>query len=584
MKLILFGHRGIGKSSLLKRVKSYVPGLSDENSICVDTQIEERTGQSIKELFIKEGEAYFREQEKQILQNLALRLHSEEQAVLAVGAGFEGEIPEGWKVLWVQRAVDPKDFIFTDRPPLAVDDTLGLPLEKFKEREEKYACLADLELEVLEHRSASCPYEERYFQSLFSGKILEPEDFFYMTLPSYFMKDLEFHGKRFSLMNLELRDDRLTFKEMERVLSEWGGQKMISFRDLKKREFTKELVAKDILWDWPVEWGECHFGNPRVHSLHEREASLKKTFERFKGLDGILKLAIPIHNFSELRQGYEWFMEDRENRVFLPCSENGRWQWFRQMTASQMPFSFLREGKGSSPDQPTLLQSLRFNPSCKEWGAILGAPVNHSLTPWFQEKVFGNSLAVEIKLEEWVEAIPLLRNLGLRRAAVTSPLKGKAFKIVDNQKDWAHLGAVNTLYFYEDKCLGSNTDHFGFMRLIEKIGTQKVAVWGGGGVLSAIQKALPEASFHSSRSGELKEGTFFSPNVIIWAVGAGPFSEKGQWPPEDWRPKEVIDLNYSDNSPGVVCADRYGCQYTSGLGMFLAQGEAQQEFWKKHEC
>ena len=70
---------------------------------------------------------------------------------------------------------------------------------------------------------------------------------------------------------------------------------------------------------------------------------------------------------------------------------------------------------------------------------------------------------------------------------------------------------------------------------------------------------------------------------MVWGVGRSNYSKKNSaaWPPDSWRPGAVIDLNYSEDSPGREYAQRTVARYFSGLKMFRAQAEAQQRFWEK---
>ena len=110
-----------------------------------------------------------------------------------------------------------------------------------------------------------------------------------------------------------------------------------------------------------------------------------------------------------------------------------------------------------------------------------------------------------------------------------------------------------------------------------------MVVWGGGDVLDLIKEQCPQAVFYSSRTGELKKGDLsLKPDLLIWAVGPKNFKKKGVYPPRHWEPEKVIDLNYNIDSPGLICANRYRCQYQSGLILFTEQARKQQEFW--NEC
>jgi shikimate 5-dehydrogenase len=304
-----------------------------------------------------------------------------------------------------------------------------------------------------------------------------------------------------------------------------------------------------------------------------------KQWSKFSSNKSHKKLAIAIHDFSELIEGHQWMMQDFENRSFLPMSDQGRWAWYRQWVSPKI--NFVRLGEGSAADQPTVLDVLNAPQQATAFAAILGQPVNHSLTPTYHFDFFKSLqapvLRIDISEEEFSQGLLFLQQLGLKWAAVTSPLKTSAAQLVGSENP------INTLCLVDGAWQGSNTDTFGLTQLIGDLKDQPVAVWGGGGVKESVRSVLPQASFYSSRTGELKSGQGVKdPQVVLWSVGAKNFQEKGVFPPSQWKPQWVVDLNYTQDSPGLECAHNYGCQYRSGLGMFQAQADKQQEFWR--EC
>lgn len=79
-KIILLGYMGCGKSTIAKR-------LSNSTGITVvdlDNSIEERTQLTVKEIFEKKGEIYFRKLERDILIEL---LKAPETLIIALGGG-----------------------------------------------------------------------------------------------------------------------------------------------------------------------------------------------------------------------------------------------------------------------------------------------------------------------------------------------------------------------------------------------------------------------------------------------------------------------------------------------------------------
>ena len=119
---ILIGHRGVGKTTLLKLLPKALANLSLPTSTFVDLDryIEERFQTRIATIFEQHGENYFRQIEKQCLLDLAQQ--SPTPGWVALGAGFNGlhcwptEITD---IIWIQRPSDNYPRYFFDRPPLA---------------------------------------------------------------------------------------------------------------------------------------------------------------------------------------------------------------------------------------------------------------------------------------------------------------------------------------------------------------------------------------------------------------------------------------------------------------------------------
>jgi hypothetical protein len=93
---------------------------------------------------------------------------------------------------------------------------------------------------------------------------------------------------------------------------------------------------------------------------------------------------------------------------------------------------------------------------------------------------------------------------------------------------------------------------------------------------------LPEAIFYRARTGLTAQNVpeNFMPDLLVWAVG-GSRMESCQWPDENWKPKMILDLNYTENSPGREYALKVGARYISGAQFFKEQAKHQRAFWQK---
>jgi shikimate 5-dehydrogenase len=293
----------------------------------------------------------------------------------------------------------------------------------------------------------------------------------------------------------------------------------------------------------------------------------------------IAKLSVPIRNFTELEAGHRWWRESPEERAFLPRSMDGRWQWYRCLFGRKMPLHFFREGDGSSPDQPYLWQTLHQPLMYNRFSAVIGSPVHHSRSPAEHHAFFREYgvpfAAINMDESEWDSAWPVLAGLGLSFAAVTSPLKKKAGVAAGSS------GPVNTLWLEQGRFHGANTDAPALAALAEELGEhKKVWLWGAGAMRANVEEAFPQARTVSAREGTDDSS---SPDLLIWGSprsrAGGPAAFK--WPHDQVRPKLVLDLNYTEDSPGLELAVQRGLAYQSGLRLFKMQAELQRQQWRR---
>ncbi len=572
---MFIGHRGVGKSTLLSQLKPHFNDYFQFYSL--DQEIENQVGMSISDFFPKVSEEEFRNVEMQVFEKL-VHQKANKNKIIDMGAGFLGKKPKGWKALWIKRKIDSSQSIFLNRPNLS--GHLKITQSRFLEREVRYDQLSDQALLLPEGFHVS-DVELKFFKILFglSKEKFQLERWTWTIQPK---KKCEIFRLlcRLGIESFEWRDDLLDQESLEDIDRELNQlqQPVSIIKSFRKKQ--SGSFAKTQCYDWPLEWSWDKEAS--IVSLHERKASLLETFKSFPETEQKLKLAVKIQNFNELRQGHHWSLENKGERSFLPMSEEGRWAWYRLLKSQTNPMNFVKVDQGSAIDQPTLLEVLNYNKEYKEFAAILGSPVEHSMTPEFHKTFFrklkANVFRIDIKKNELREALPVLQELGLRWAAVTSPLKEEMAEILKSD-----CPSINTITWNGRSWLGINTDIEGIKELFYGLEDQPKVVWGGGGVLYPLKQNFNDLSLYSSRKGTLKDGPQAKePKVLIWGVGSTSFKKEGVLPPKEWSIEWVVDLNYSQDSPGRICADYYGCQYRSGLDMFTAQAKAQQKFWSEN--
>lgn len=601
----VIGHRGVGKSELMKRLQFYLRDQSAE-FVDLDFEIEKKIGKTIPELFLEHGEAYFRELERQLFLETLQKPHKEIYIVL--GAGFDlSVIPETVHVLWVKRKTDLDGRIFLNRPRLNPDIS---PLEEYRKRadvrEALYQQRADEiylmpEGQFENHHHAMVVEKSIFTHSLkdVGGILTIPGDTFVTDKRwSFFKERVSNRGISF----FELRDDLLTIDQIHQAITGMPAEHFIySFRknldwnDFRNNSKNLEILSKVSWVDWAWELGEPNDilnyipKEKLILSLHDSAKRIE--WQKYENAVGHMKYAPEILNFVELDLGHRWQSERSQGRSFLPRSKKGRWEWYRLLQKEKQLLNFWREGDGGAEDQPSLFSWLMTPARVKNFAAILGDPVIHSFTPLEHSDFFYKRgqpvFAVSIARDEWDEALSVLKKIGLTHAAVTSPHKENAARLCHHPE----LKAVNTLYWNknEELWMGTSTDESGFLELIEGIGMisplqKDIFVWGGGGTLEMLENALPKARCFFSRTGKIRDGLEeaqdLQPKIIIWAA---PRTNETLMPPQTWNPAMVYDLNYKEDSMGREYAQKCGANYQSGLVMFTVQARGQRQFWSNCE-
>jgi len=258
---------------------------------------------------------------------------------------------------------------------------------------------------------------------------------------------------------------------------------------------------------------------------------------------------------------------------------------------------------------------------------LIGYPLSHSFSP----KIHAAALkACELKGEYALYPVPPddvagLRNLlGRVRSGeihglnVTIPHKQNVIPLLDELTPTARaIGAVNTIYFRDDRLVGDNTDAPGFLADLKKFLTSTshrseeslALVLGAGGSARAVVYALINEGWNVTIAARREEqaqelaGSF--PNYEIGitnhesfilhsaqrsfilvvnatSVGMTPTIERSPWPENLSFPRHgaVYDLVYNPPETKLVHEARAaGLPATSGLGMLVEQAALAFEIW-----
>lgn len=153
-----------------------------------------------------------------------------------------------------------------------------------------------------------------------------------------------------------------------------------------------------------------------------------------------------------------------------------------------------------------MVQQNRITTRTKLLG-IIGHPINHSLSPVFQNAALNALnldyvyLAFDIPTEKLMEAVQTLRMWGLRGINVTVPHKERIIQWLDKLDDTASLlRAVNVVLVKDEELVGYNTDEIGFAKSLEfnqvHLDGKNIALLGAGGAARAVVSALVRGGAH----------------------------------------------------------------------------------------
>lgn len=595
MKWILIGHRGVGKSDLLNRIKTY---LDDQKTnlplfFDLDQEIAKTYKKPLIDLFPEVGEPRFRQIEHQLFE----KIDSENiNYIISVGAGFSfetypGSLTAEHQIIWVRRKTDELGRIFFNRPRLNSNVS---PLEEFKEkfspRQKQYQQQADIVFIVPEGLTQPHLIEKEIFvqTSVVTKGILTVMPWHLKKINNLLKYDVDLYELRDDLIDLDTQPWKLIPK----------NKRLLSFRNLKNFTDHFKYLNEVSESDWALELGPCPNKNISIISCHNSEAneSLQQFLHRLEKAalpQQHLKAAPIIRTYEELAQLIQWQEHEPQRRSILPRSdqnETGKWLWMRLYMKGRQKINFWRDSDGSALDQPTLFEWLSTPTSTSYFAALLGDPVIHSRTMIEQADFFKNFQApvwpILLKEDEFKNALPFLIKLGLIAAAVTSPLKKVAHLTAQQKTSEAlELQAVNTIAISQSVICGHNTDLFGMQQLLEqaaaqlqkKINELSIVIWGGGGTLAMLQKLLPQAISLSVRTGLTRNSTQNIPDqtdLLIWAAS----------PTESFPPaiefNLLIDLNYREDSHARELALQNQKPYLGGDLMFKAQAAGQRQYWK----
>jgi shikimate dehydrogenase len=248
---------------------------------------------------------------------------------------------------------------------------------------------------------------------------------------------------------------------------------------------------------------------------------------------------------------------------------------------------------------------------------LIGNPVEHSLSPVFQQVAF-DALKIAVTYELWqttdeqiAERLSALRSGEIYGANVTVPHKETFAAAVDRASNVARrAGAVNTIMLDADgKLFGDNTDAYGFIQPLKErdfpFGESNALILGAGGAARGVVVALLDAGIRSiiianrtlARAERMANDLSDSRIAICTLADASDHANTAQlvvnatalgWQDEApvgagffkrLSPDAIAyDLTYR-LTPYLQAASEAGLQTIDGLPMLVHQGARSFELW-----
>ena len=224
---------------------------------------------------------------------------------------------------------------------------------------------------------------------------------------------------------------------------------------------------------------------------------------------------------------------------------------------------------------------------------LIGKSLKHSFSPQIHAYLgdYDYSL-VEVAKENLQNFVKSKEYAGYN---VTIPYKRDIIEYLDDVQDVAkEIGAVNTVVNKDDKLIGYNTDFYGIVYSLERVGinlkNKKVMILGSGGTSGTATAVAKHGGAREivivSRSGENNYQNYHlhkDTDVIINTTPVGTY-------PNNYE--SLVDLDKFENLQGVldviynpmltkilVQAKNKGIKYSNGLPMLVAQAKKSAEYY-----
>ena len=246
--------------------------------------------------------------------------------------------------------------------------------------------------------------------------------------------------------------------------------------------------------------------------------------------------------------------------------------------------------------------------------ALIGEKLSHSYSPFIHNLFFEKNQInasyelIELKKDKLEEFCNEVKEGKLQGFNITIPYKQDIFSFVDEIDSKARsIGAINTVKNLNGKLFAYNTDYYGYLYSLKKIGIdikgKKVIVLGNGGSAKAIIEVLKDLEAKEiylvsrNKNKDVPESVISISYEELETVGKAELitncTPVGMYPNEENCPinkelfkyyKYAVDLIYNPKETKFLkFAKENNLKVLNGLYMLLGQALKAEEIWQNLE-
>tara|TARA_B100000989_G_scaffold158314_1_gene118162 strand:- start:206 stop:1000 length:795 start_codon:yes stop_codon:yes gene_type:complete len=246
---------------------------------------------------------------------------------------------------------------------------------------------------------------------------------------------------------------------------------------------------------------------------------------------------------------------------------------------------------------------------------VIGNPIEHSLSPklhnyWFeQNNINANYSKRKIDKNEIQKIVSEIKDNKLSGLNVTVPFKSDVIPFLDILSEESKITqSVNTIYMYDKKLIGHNTDIKGFELSLKEtqfeLKNKSIFILGAGGVVPSIIHALEKLrvskimiSNRTKHKAENLKKNFSKIDIIDWgdrpefdviinatSLGLNKDDNIGLNFNNLNKEKLFYDVIYNPKETNFLrIGKNLGCQVFNGKMMFIYQASEAFKLWHKIE-